>query len=69
MALYDRSEAERQLEEVCFVDGKQYCVNADSGYNRRNVVVAPFAGSALSAGRLAANREAVEMTVTIEWWC
>lgn len=66
-ALYVRSGIETQLDNVCSVDGIQYYVHADSGYNRRTTIDVPFQGANISSSAKAANIRTAAVRVTVEW--
>lgn len=65
--LYCRSEIEDQLSLYLIVDGKQYCIYGDSGYNQRDFMDVPFQGGALNADMRAFNKAMSEGRITIEW--
>lgn len=66
-ALYLRSGIEDQLDDVCFIDGVQYYIHGDSGYNRRITVDVPFQGANLPVAMRAANEATAAVRVTVEW--
>lgn len=66
-ALFVRSNIETQLENVCFVNGVQFYVHADSGYNRRTVIDVPFQGAHLTRAQKKANTATASVRVTVEW--
>ena len=65
--LYIRSGIEEQLPSALLVDGKQYCIYGDSGYNRRIFLEVPFQGSSLSSAQKAFNAGMSSVRVTVEW--
>ena len=62
-----RSGLDDVLQELLFVDGKQYCVYGDSGYNRRSYMEVPIQGSHLSNAQKAFNAAMSRARVTVEW--
>lgn len=65
--LYVRSGIEEQLSVCLMVNGVQYCIYGDSGYNRRVFMEVPFDGSNLTAGQRAFNEAMSTVRVTVEW--
>lgn len=57
---------EKQLENVCFVDGEKYYFHGDSCYNDRDVVDDPFKGAHLSAAASVTNSQSASIRVTVE---
>lgn len=66
--LYCRSGLDEVLEELMFVDGVQYCLYGDSGYNERSFLEVPFQGSQLTGYQKAFNKAMSTGRVTVEWF-
>lgn len=65
--LYTASGIESLLDELLFIDGTQYCIYGDSGYNSRSFLEVPFQGTTLTSGQSAFNRAMSAARVTVEW--
>eukprot|EP00171_Calliarthron_tuberculosum_P004409 IDg4409t1 len=56
-----------QLEECMLVDGTQFCIYGDSGYNWREYMEVPFQGAHLGEDARAFNTAMAMSRVTVEW--
>lgn len=65
--LYMRSGLDEQMEDVLYIDGIQYCIYGDSGYNSRPYLEVPFQGSTLSGDQTAFNQAMSAARITVEW--
>jgi len=65
--LYMRSDIDEQLNNALLVDGKQFCIYGDSGYNWRSYLEIPFQGAALSEDQTAFNKAMSGSRITVEW--
>ena len=65
--LYVRCGMVEQLCAVLSIDGKQYFIYRDSGYNRRTFMEVPFQSSNLTAAQKAFNGAMSSVRVTAEW--
>lgn len=60
---------EQQLRDICFINGDKFYVQADRGYNMRNIVVVTFQGVNLTVIQRRMNRSNGSVRVTVEWSC
>ena len=63
--LYVRSGMNEQLCAVVAIDGKQYCIQGDSGYNRRIFMEVPCQSFNLTAAQKAFNEAMSSVRVTV----
>lgn len=66
-ALYVNSGIDEQFGDMMFLDGVQYFIHGDSGYNERAFLDIPFSGAHLTPVQKAANKETATVRVTVEW--
>ena len=64
--LYVRSRIDEMLPRVLSVQGKQYCIYGDSGYDQRWFIDVPFQGSNVSPAQSAFNREMSSVRISVE---
>lgn len=65
--LYMGSQVDTQLERVLLVDYHKYCINGDSGYNRRPYLYIPFQGAELSEEQRVFNKAMSGSRNAVEW--
>ena len=65
--LYMQSGIEEQLEKVLQIEGKQFCIYRDSGYNARPYMDVPFQGSSLTTEKSAFNKSMSSARISVEW--
>jgi nuclease HARBI1 len=65
--LYCRSGIDSQLEEKLMVNGIQFCIYGDSGYNLRPYMEVPYQGSNLSEEQKSLNKAMSAIRITVEW--
>ena len=65
--LYCRSGLDEELGEVMVVNGFQYCIYGDSGYNERDFLVVSSQGSQLTGYQKAFNEAMANGRVSVEW--
>lgn len=67
-AAYDgHKKMDEQLDAVCNMNGEQFLIHGDTGYNPRHFLDFPFAGVNLSIVKRAANKATCSVRVTVEW--
>ena len=62
------SGLEAQLHSKMFINGRQFCLYADSAYSLREYLLVGFNGSALSTEEIAMNRDLSRARVAVEWF-
>ena len=65
--LYIRSELDYQLANCLSINGKQYCVYGDSGYNLRLYLQVPYQGAERPADERAFNLPMATGRITLDW--
>ncbi len=62
------SGLESQLQSKLHVNGRQFCLYADSAYPLREYLLVGFGGSSMSAEETAMNRDLSRAHVAVEWF-
>jgi len=65
--LYAKSMVDDLLESSLSLNGKQYCIFGDSGYNSRSFLKTPWEGSNLSVSKHAFNKAMSTVRIPVEW--
>lgn len=65
--MYTRSGLDEHLPDLLGINGVQYCLFGDSGYNRRWFMEVPFQGSNISPNQIAFNKAMSAARITVEW--
>ena len=65
--MYGFSGIDEQLAEALSIDGEQFYIYGDSGYNRRPHMEVPYVGSVLTDDQKECNKRISSVRVTVEW--
>lgn len=65
--LYHCIVLDSNLTEILLIEGVQYAVFGDSGYNWRCFMEVPFQGSNLNSNQTAFNTSMSKVRITVEW--